>query len=294
MRLRADWLSRVLKVPYLPILGPAHPDQFTAELFIDVFANILTASRSGTALPFDKDRRWSPRKTDSVLVDEIVHGPDQTIIPTLSRRGQGTVKTFYYGHGPDLDDLRATTRRCCETYGAAVGRVVWFETAETAEMDRTRVLLKEFAHNDQSDNRTGGPVVGELDDCEPKIAATFGFFAREMVDHGFEFLQQRREASQPGPILVTQDNGVIVGVIGPLTILPDRAGVRMLLPQYFGVLPGYRGGGHGRALWRAVQRWGVRHQARYQLLQARVGSASEQLFLAEGLRSLGFVATVAA
>ncbi len=294
MRLRSDWLSRVLKVPYLPLLGPAHPDQFTAEFFIDVFADILTASRSGTALPFDKDRRWSPLKTDSVLLDEIVHGPDHTIIPTLSRRGRGTVKTFYYGHALDLDNLRGITRRCCETYAAAVGRVVWFDTAETAATDRTRVLLKEFTQDDQPDNPTGGPVVGELDDCEPEIAATFGSFARAMVDHGFEFLQQRREASQPGPILVTQDNGVIVGAIGPLTIMPDRAGARMLLPQYFGVLPGHRGGGHGRALWRAVRRWGVHHQANYQLLQARVGAASEQLFLAEGLRSLGFVSTVAA
>jgi GNAT superfamily N-acetyltransferase len=68
----------------------------------------------------------------------------------------------------------------------------------------------------------------------------------------------------------------------------------MLLPQYFGVLPGYRRGGYGHALWRAAQRWGVHHHAEYQLLQARVGAASEHLFLSDGLRSLGFAATVAA
>ena len=142
MRLRADWLNRVLAVPYVPILGPAHPDQFTAEMFTDVFADILTASRTGTALPFDKDRRWSPRKTDTVLVDEIVHRPDHTIIPTPSRRGSGTVKTFYDGHTPDLDNLRAATRRCCATYSAVNGRVVWFDTAETVDVECTRVLLK--------------------------------------------------------------------------------------------------------------------------------------------------------
>jgi GNAT superfamily N-acetyltransferase len=76
--------------------------------------------------------------------------------------------------------------------------------------------------------------------------------------------------------------------------MADRAGARMMLPQYFGVLPDHRGAGHGRALWRAAQRWGLRHHADYQLLQARVGAASERLFLSEGLRTLGLAATVAA
>jgi GNAT superfamily N-acetyltransferase len=295
MRLRADWLSRVLNVPYVPILGLAHPDQFTAEMFTDVFADILIASRTGTALPFDKDRRWSPRKTDAVLIDEIVHRPDHTIIPILSRRGGGTIKTFYYGDAPNLDHLRAATRHCCAIYGAANGRVVWFDTVEATDVDRTRVLLKEFTHGNKPDEPPGSPIVGELDDDEPETAATFSVFAHAMADHGFDYLRQRRDAGhRDGPVLVSQDNGVIVGAIGPLTIMPDRAGARMLLPQYFGVLPEYRGGGHGRALWRAAQRWGVRHHADYQLLQARVGAASERLFLAEGLRSLGFTATVAA
>jgi GNAT superfamily N-acetyltransferase len=137
--------------------------------------------------------------------------------------------------------------------------------------------------------------VGELDDYEPATAATFSAFAHAMADHGFDFLHQRRTAGHhDGPILVSQHNGIIVGAIGPLTIMPDRAGARMLLPQYFGVLPGHRGAGHGRALWRAAERWGAGRDADYQLLQARVGAASERLFLSEGLRSLGFTATVAA
>jgi len=90
MRLRADWLRRVLTVPYVPTLGPVHPDALTADLFDEIIA----ASRTGDALPFDRDRRWSPRKRDIVLVDEIVHRPTHTIIPTLSRRGTGIVKTY--------------------------------------------------------------------------------------------------------------------------------------------------------------------------------------------------------
>ncbi|MPZ85468.1 MAG: GNAT family N-acetyltransferase [Actinophytocola sp.] len=287
-------MSRVLSVPYVPILGPAHPDQFNAEMFTDVFADILTASSTGTTLPFDKDRRWSPRKTDTILIDEVVHRPDHTIIPVLSRRGSGTVKTFYYGHNPDLDALRAATRRCCTTYGAANGRVVWFDTDEAADADRTRVLLKEFTH-DQPDTPAGEHTVGELDACAPDVAASFEAFAHAMADHGFDFLHRRRSAGRfDGPVLVSEVDGAVVGAIGPLTIMPDRSGSRMLLPQYFGVLPGQRGNSHGRALWRAAERWGTQHQADYQLLQTRAGYASDRLFLSEGLRSLGFAATVAA
>jgi len=296
MRLRADWLSRVLSVPYLPILGPTHPGQFTAEMFTDVFAEILGASRTGTALPYDKDRRWSPRKTDTVLIEEIVHQPDHTIIPVLSRRGGGTVKTLYYGHGPDLNALRTATHRFSATHGAAEGRVIWFAPDNTAHHGtavRTRILLKEFAAPPEPSKH--GQVARELDTCTPGVEATFEVFAHAMADHGFGFLHQRRTGGRlDGPIMVTEHNGAVVGAIGPLTIMPDRSCARMLLPQYFGVLPEHRGTGHGRALWHAAQQWGAHHQADYQLLQATAGGASERLFLSEGLRSLGFTTTATA
>jgi GNAT superfamily N-acetyltransferase len=294
MRLRADWLSRVLSVPYVPVLGPAHPEQFTPEMFIDVFAEVLAASQAATALPFDKDRRWSPHKTDTILVDEITHRPDHTISPVLSRRGGGTVKTLNYGHSPDVNALREATRRCCNTYRATHGRVVWFNTDCTRAADGTRVLLKEFGRPPSAAHSTG-PVVTDLDSSASDVAASFPVFAQSMAEHGFDFLRKRREAGQvDGPILITQADGRVVGAIGPLMIMSDRCDRRMLLPQYFGVAPEQRGNGHGRALRRAVERWSIRHQVDYQLLQTRVGSASERLFVSEGLRPLGCVDTVSA
>jgi len=292
MRLRADWLSRVLAVPYLPILGPVHPDLCTPEMFIEVFAEVLAASRAGVALPFDKDRRWSPTKDDMVLVDEIVHRPYITIIPVLTPRRGGTVKTYFYGDSPDLDALQAATRRCCTTYGAAHGRVIWFSTNPTRQANHTRVHLKEFR---PAPSAATGPAVIPLDNCAPEVTTTFTDFTTAMADHGFDFLRKRRDAGhRDGPILVTQAAGRVVGAIGPLTTMPDRFGRQMLLPQYLGVLPGQRGRGHGRALWRAVERWSVHHRAEYQLLQTRTGGASDQLFQSEGLRPLGYVSTVPA
>ncbi len=86
----------------------------------------------------------------------------------------------------------------------------------------------------------------------------------------------------------------MVGAIGPLDTLRDRQGSPMLLPQYFSVLPEHHGHGHGCALWRAAANWGRPHGAAYQLLQTQLGQASDQLFLSEGLHTLGFATTVPA
>jgi hypothetical protein len=67
-----------------------------------------------------------------------------------------------------------------------------------------------------------------------------------------------------------------------------------LLPQYFGVLPTYRGLGLGRLLWRAAMHWGSTNRADYQLLQTTAGGASDCLCQAEGLTDLGFVCTATA
>ncbi|OXM64673.1 GNAT family N-acetyltransferase [Amycolatopsis sp. KNN50.9b] len=285
-------MSRVLTVPYLPVLGPVHPDLCTPEMFIEVFAKVLTASRAGVALPFDKDRRWSPVKRDMVLVDEIVHRPGTTIIPVLTPRRGGTVKTYFYGDSPDLNALQAATRRCCTTYGAAHGRVISFSTNPTRQANHTRVHLKEFR---PAPSAATGPAVIPLDDCAPEVTTTFAEFAAAMADHGFDSLRQRRDAGhRDGPILVTQAADRVIGAIGPLTVMPDQPGRRMLLPQYFAVLPEHRGQGHGRALWRAVERWGAERRADYQLVQAQAGGASDQLFRSEGLRSLGYASTLPA
>jgi GNAT superfamily N-acetyltransferase len=293
VRFQPDWLHRVLRVPYVPTLGPVHPEALSPDLFDDV----VTASRTGQLLPFDKDRRWSPRKDHWVLVGEIIHQPDQTIIPILSRRGGGTIKTYYYGtSAPDRDALGAITRRWCATYGARAGRVIWFDPATPAAGATacTRVLLKVFGADPPSRPPDSGRVA-DLDSCPAAVRASFTGFAQQLPATGFGFLHRRWQADQTdGPILVAVADQDIVGAIGPLRTMPDPRGHPVLLPQYFGVLPGHRGHGHGRALWRAATTWAEQHHAAYQLLQTETGQASDGLFLSEGLTCLGFACSVTA
>lgn len=284
MRFRADWLREVLTVPYVPILGPVHPDLADATLFEEV----LAAALSGTVLPYDKDRRWTDREHEIPLVDEIVHQPEHTIIPVLSRRGTGIIKLFYYGSHPDLPELRTLTQRTCRAHHAAHGRIVVF-SANTPAHDghTTRLLIKDFR---TPSPRPSTSAVAEL---RPDQLAEFLALADRLAGHGFAFLGRRLAADAvQGPILVAWDGARMVGAIGPLDTLRDRQGIRMLLPQYFGVLPEHHGQGHGRALWHAATDWGHHHGAAYQLLQTQPGQPSDRLFLSEGLHPLGFTTTV--
>ncbi|MDQ7802654.1 GNAT family N-acetyltransferase [Amycolatopsis sp. A133] len=284
-------MRRVLQVPVVPTLGPVHPDTLQPE----VFDEIVDAARTGEMLPFDKERRWSATKSETVLVDEIVHRPDLTIIPTLNHRGAGMIKTHVYG-SLELDTaaLRAATRRWCAAYGAATGRVIWFtpEPPQTDAVAGTRVLLKTFT---QEDNPGAAEQIRDLDACPPSTQDTFEQLAQQAPETGLGFLCRRwREGRVDGPILAAINDGMVLGAIGPLAVMPDRDGAPVLLPQYFGVASGHRGRGHGRALWLAAMAWGAQHGARYQLLQAAAGGPSESLFCSEGLTTLGFTCVVAA
>ncbi len=160
--------------------------------------------------------------------------------------------------------------------------------------DPARLLLTVFG-GDRSRHHPPPERVRVLDCCAPSVRATFTEFAQHLHTSGFGFLHHRwRDGHLDGPILVTVTAGRIVGAIGPLRTMPDPRGYPVMLPQYFGVLPGHRGHGYGRALWRAAAAWADHHRAAYQLLQTQTGQAAEQLFLSEGLISLGFACSVSA
>jgi GNAT superfamily N-acetyltransferase len=288
MAIRWDLLEPLLTVPCLPALGPVHPAAVTPGLFADVTA----IAGTGQFLPHDKDRRWSARKDDHVLVDAIVQEPGLVLVPVISISRQ-CVKVHVYSQDPRhvLGRAAELGTHLCEQYNAAKGRLVWFLPAGS-DPDPvavcTRVQMRAFSAGD-IDHPV--PDVASLDEVPGPVRATFSTFAEKLADEGFAFLDARIRESSTGPVLTFERDGLIAGAIGPMEIMPDSLGNPRLLPQYFGVLPEYRGLGLGRRLWRAAMRWGHQHGASYQLLQTETGGASDRLCRSEGLTDLGLVCT---
>ncbi|MGB6164910.1 MAG: hypothetical protein WCF33_24215 [Pseudonocardiaceae bacterium] len=193
MRFQWDWLSPVIAVPYVPTLGPVVPGALSAELFNAV----VDVADTGLFLPYDKDRRWSRMKDEWVIVNEIIHEPDRTVIPTFFTRGRGLVKIHYYGNNvPRLSETTEFSRTWCATSDAAAGRIIWFQN--TPNGARTRLMLKKFSDQDK---RCCDRVMN-LEDCD--VADTFPAFAEQLGADGFAFLYQRiKTVLCDGPILVT-------------------------------------------------------------------------------------------
>ncbi|WP_329416596.1 GNAT family N-acetyltransferase [Streptomyces sp. NBC_00704] len=284
MRFRWDWIGPVMAVPYVPTLGPAHP----GEPLSDLFAAVVAVAGTGRFLPHDKDRRWSGRKTERVLVDAIEHDRRRTLVPTLLERGGGTVRIHVYGDG--LPEAAALARHLADVHGTVRAQVVSFHGPGVVHEhieNGTRVQMKDF---------TAGP--GERPDTlvqehgQVPAGSGFGEFAAKLAADGFAFLHGQMRDGKVGPVLTVLHDGRVAGAIGPMETMPDAAGAIRLLPQYFGVLPCYRGRGYGRALWRAAMHWGYQRGAAYQLLRTTVGGASDRLCATEGLTSLGVVKQV--
>ncbi|MFE1560982.1 GNAT family N-acetyltransferase [Streptomyces sp. NPDC058734] len=291
MRFHWGSMEPVMPVPYVPTLGPVHPDSPMADLFdavVDVAGN-------GRFLPYDKDRRWSAVKAEHVLAGDVHQDVDQTLIPTLADSGRRTVKVHVYGQRPDsLTASADLARKLAATHGAGTARIVWFlgpdQPEEYAAGVGTRVQLKDFT--------SPGPEapphaeVRPYDDQPDTVRETFAAFAEDMKADGFAFLRGRMRAGTVGPVLTVAHDGAVAGAIGPMETITDAAGRCQLLPQYFGVLPAHRSHGYGRALWRAAMNWGRDNGAMYQLLQTEVAGASDRLCQSEGLASLGYVCTL--
>ncbi|MFE3603230.1 GNAT family N-acetyltransferase [Streptomyces sp. NPDC059142] len=288
MFFRWDWLQPLLTAPIVPTLGPVHPDALTVEIFEDT----LRAAVTGDFLPYDKDRRWSDEKDERVLREDVVHQPGHTLIPTVTRRGRGTVRVFAYGLGDSaVDEAAELAMKLTTVHGAADARVVRPLGADTAHPRGTRIHLKDFTVGPCPD--PGGPV-RPVTDWPSAVRKTFSPFAEATARDGLAFLHTQMQADRCGPVLAATVADRIVGAIGPMEVRPDATDRPQLMPQYFAVLPKARGQGLGRLLWQTAMHWGQSHGAAYQLLQTEVNGPSDKLCQSEGLTSLGFTHTLRA
>jgi GNAT superfamily N-acetyltransferase len=292
MAIQWDWLQPLIAAPYMPTLGPVHPQAVTASLFAD----LINVAGTGRLLLHDKDRRWVDYKDEQVLPEAIIQEPGLAMIPTLRTCRASCVRVYIYSRQPQgaLNQAAELGRRLCEQHDAGKGRLTWFLPSGSDPDPAaacTRTQMRTFSPA-QLDAGSGAPFgVVPLNEVPESARGTFSVFAEKLAAEGFAFLAARIRDGGTGPVLTVQRDSAIVGAIGPMEIMLDSRGATQLLPQYFGVLPEYRGYGLGRLLWRAAMHWGQRHQASYQLLQTQVGGTSDRLCQSEGLADLGLVCT---
>ena len=293
MGLRWDWLQPLITAPYVPTLGPAHPQAIAPGLFADV----VGIAGTGRFLPHDKDRRWAGRKDEQVLAGAITQEPGLVLVPALSSRRRA-VKIHIYSQAPAR---RAEPgRRAGQAAMRRARRPGRDGSSGSCRQAATLIPWRRAPVSRCGPSspaippppRTPSPVLSCWTRSPGPVRATFSEFAQKLAAEGFAFLDARiREHGGTGPVLTCLRDAKIVGAIGPMEIMPDSSGTARLLPQYFGVLPEYRGLGLGRSLWRAAMQWGQQHQAAYQLLQTEAGGASDRLCQSEGLADLGLVCT---
>lgn len=139
MLLRADWLAEVFTTPYIPTLGPMHPAADPATLFEAVFS----VAGTGRFLPYDKGRRWSDRKDESVLLEHTQQRPDLLLIATIIPRGTGRITVYQYGTDPGQRCAHELARKLAAEYGTETATVVWFDSDH--QPDSTTILISDPA-----------------------------------------------------------------------------------------------------------------------------------------------------
>lgn len=281
MEFREDWLAAVVRVPYVPTLGAVHPRAATAK----TFNAALSVAGTGKFLLCDKDLRWFRTKDEEILAGEVIHEPGLTVVPALSTRGgQAILNIYWYGPEPPvIKQISGQAARWRAMCGADAARVTWFQDHPRGA--RARLMLKTYSPADQ---RPRDPRVTELG--QSAAASTWPGFAEDMAAEGLGFLQDRLNAGTvTGPVLVSVEDGRIVGAAGPQNVMTDAAGQAFAPPQYFVVHPDYRRQGHGQALWNAAMAWGQARGATFKIIECSAGKPAEHFYLSQGLTGTGYL-----
>lgn len=275
----AGLLLSLITVPYLPLLGPAHPDCLDEALVADIFR----AGATNGLLPYDKDRRWFTKKPAMILFDAIYRNPLGMIIPVIAHDMQ-RIRLLCYGEIPTdaLDNCTESIRKPYPDYQMTA--LSFAVTAESGE-DAAIIFLKRFTG---SDVQPEDPTVKWIDAGN---ASDLASLSEESENSGFGFLSTEYGARQLGPTFVICDQGQVVAAVGPIDTLLDSAGQSYCLPPYVGVASKYRGQGLGTRVWKAAMSNAATDGATYLMLQAEAGQAAESFYVRQGLMKLGAVIT---
>ena len=292
MGLRWDWLQPLMTAPYVPALGPAHPQAVTPGLF----ANIVQVAGTGRFLPHDKDRRWVGRKDEHVLVGTITQEPGLVLIPTLSTRRVSCIRVHIYSQAPArrAEPGRRAGPAAVRAARRREGAAHLVPAAGQRPRSRRRLHPHPDAHLQPRRSPHPAPCpVSSRWTRSPNPSARRSACSRRSWPLRASHSSMPASASTAAPARCSpvQRDGAIVGAIGPMEIMPDSRGAAQAAAAVLrrpARLPRPR---PRPSPWRAAMHWGQQHQAAYQLLQTEAGGASDRLCRSEGLTDLGLVCT---
>lgn len=266
----AQVISRFVNTPYLPVLGPVHPNEVRDELLLTLF------NAGGVLLPYDKATRWGSIPTETITGYETT---DTMLCIATETAGKHKRQYIYTdskglpgsgGYSETITFSQASRALRKGEHGSVIFLDDFSRRIEKGQLDDAICLLSDLSSEQQDNfaNYLGG---------DPAV-------------YGLEVAVQKEKENPGGfPILVYVKSDAILGVLGPLNVLEDSVGVKRLLPCYFIVSPEHRKQGIGTHLWYAMRTWAITAGANYTILQAELGGDAERFYGSNGLQKLGHV-----
>lgn len=252
-------LLGLITTPYLPTLGPVHPDCIGTPLLED----IESVRGSHQPLPYDKDIRWSAVKQEVLIGWYASDG----CAYALTKKGQNN-HAYLYG---------TATRQLLNELRAKAARIVHFTPGLGGA--QLTIFVQEFASSHQHE---ADPHIRPLSALNDAQRASIAKLYAEPANAGFKVIDTS-DALEPFLMYVVGDE--VLGGIGPFTVLPDKNGTPMLLPHYFGVHSDHRKQGIGTTLWRAHAAFAAQLGVQYMLFQSEPHNAA--FYAGLGMRPLG-------
>jgi len=270
-------LKNHITVPYLPILGPVHPESITTKLITDLFC----VGPTGNLLPYDKDCRWYSHKAEKLLLEHALHLKNGLILPTYNSATR-RIKLYCYGDVKKSDVTFLSKK--IQLQGTHIS-VITYNQPIFADSSSVAVFLKNLKQSDMQDKCENIEILKQTN------AKDLMALAVNPENEGFLFLSKRYGDGKLGPIFVSRRNGVLAGAIGPIDITKDSLGKNCCLPPYIGVVKQQRCKGVATKLWMSAMNYAAQKGAEYLILQAETDEPSEFFYSKLGLKNLGRVFT---
>lgn len=274
----------------MPSFGPIYSQNNDTKQLID---DVLGYWNDQTFLEYDRGKRWFSKKEEYILVPYIDIYKNDLYVPVINTRGNGMLSIFVYPNNifsqKNIDFSKKLAKKILLSFKFSKQRIITFGNNE---FHNRRVVI--YLKNIQPCHLNTNLEVFPFNQLEPKIQKTFSTLAMNDDLPGSRMLWEKYLSlgKEISDIYVAVSNNKILGMIGPLDTLLDPWRIKQLIPPYFEVSQSARKMGIGTKLWNAAMNWGYENGAKYLLIQAEEGAASDFFYKKNSLIDCGVLQNI--